>query len=219
MDATAIIHGMGYAGLFLVLFAETGLLFGFFLPGDTLLISAGLLAARGELELWATLLVMVAGAVLGDAVGYLIGQQAGHRLYQREESFWFRRSHLDKARAFYARHGGKTIIAARFFTGLRTFAPIVAGAAGMQYRHFAMFNIVGAVGWVVSITLAGYWFGNLVKEFDRWIFIGAVVLLPVPLLVALSQSWRLRRAHARWKAEHAARTGTSPAIDRRLGEE
>lgn len=205
MDSTSIIHGLGYVGLFLVLFAETGLLVGFFLPGDTLLISAGLLAARGELSLAGVLLAMIAGAVAGDAVGYLIGQQAGQRLYRREDSFWFRRSHLEKAQRFFVRHGGKTIIAARFVTGLRTFAPVVAGTAGMPYRRFAAFNIVGAAGWVCAITLLGYGFGNVVRQFDRWIFIGSVVLLPFPLMVALSQSWRLRRARVRFRAERAER--------------
>ena len=204
MSATALIHALGYAGLFCVLFAETGLLIGFFLPGDTLLISAGLLAARGELTRWGVLLAMIAGAVAGDAVGYLIGQQAGQRLYARPDSFWFQRAHLEKAQQFFARHGGKTIVAARFATGLRTFAPVVAGTAGMSYRRFALFNIIGAAGWVTLITLGGYWFGNLVRAFDRWVFIGSVALLPFPLLIALSQSWRLRRARARWHARHAA---------------
>jgi membrane-associated protein len=207
MDATALIRAMGYAGLFLVLFAETGLLIGFFLPGDTLLIAAGVPAARGQMELWGVLAAMIAGAVTGDAVGYLIGQQAGQRLYARPDSFWFQRSHLEKAQRFFAKHGGKTIVAARFATGLRTFAPVVAGTAGMGYPRFALFNVIGAAAWVTIVTLGGYWFANVVKAFDRWIFIGSIALLPFPLLFALSQSWRLRRARARWQARQAIDAG------------
>jgi membrane-associated protein len=209
MNTTDLIRNLGYIGLFAIVFAETGLLIGLFLPGDTLLISAGILAARGQLHLPLVLLAMIAGAVIGDALGYWIGRQAGQRLFQREDSFWFRREHLEKAERFYARHGGKTIVLARFVTALRTFAPLVAGAAAMRYRRFAFFNTIGAVGWVCSVTLLGYAFGNVVTKFDHWIFIGAVALLPFPLVVALSQSFRLRRArarfHARRAAEHAAR--------------
>jgi membrane-associated protein len=198
MNWEEIIRSIGYAGLFAILFAETGLLVGFFLPGDTLLITAGLLAARGHLHIAGVLGAMIAGAVLGDAVGYLIGRQAGKRLYRRDDSFWFRRDHLEKARRFYARHGGKTIVAARFFTGLRTFAPVVAGAAEMGYPRFAVFNIAGAVGWICSITMLGYLFGNAVGRYDHYIFVAALALLPFPLLFALVQAFRLRRARARF---------------------
>ncbi len=197
---THLIQTIGYLGLFAILFAETGLLVGFFLPGDTLLISAGLLASRGELHITAVLGVLIAGAVLGDATGYWIGRQAGQRLFQREDSFWFRREHLEKAQRFYERHGGKTIFLARFLTGLRTFAPIVAGAARMPYPRFAVFNIAGAVCWICSVTLAGYAFGNIATRFDHYIFIGSVLLLPFPLLLALSQAVRLRRARSRFRA-------------------
>src|SRR5579885_3076428 len=207
MNWEEIIRAIGYTGLFAILFAETGLLIGFFLPGDTLLISAGLLAARGHLHIAGVLGAMIAGAVLGDAVGYLIGKQVGKRLYGRDDSFWFRRDHLEKARRFYARHGGKTIVAARFVTGLRTFAPVVAGAAEMGYPRFAFFNVTGAVAWICSITMLGYLFGNAVSRYDHYIFIGAVALIPFPLLIALSQAFRLRRARARF---HARRLEPAP---------
>jgi len=225
MTGTDFIRDIGYLGLFAILFAETGLLVGFFLPGDTLLVSAGVLAARGQLHIGALLLTLIAGAVLGDAVGYLIGRQAGRRLFQKEDSFWFRRAHLERAERFYARHGGKTIVGARFLSGLRTFAPVVAGAASMQYWRFAFFNVAGAVGWIVSVTMLGYLFGNAVTRFDRYIFIGAIVLLPFPLLLALSQSFRLRRARARFRAARpippqaetdapgSAWTGSGPVAD------
>jgi membrane-associated protein len=200
MEMTHLIQTIGYLGLFAILFAETGLLVGFFLPGDTLLISAGLLASRGQLHIGAVLAVLIAGAVLGDAAGYWIGRQAGQRLFRRDDSFWFRSEHLEKAQRFYQRHGGKTIFLARFVTGLRTFAPIVAGAARMPYPRFAAFNVAGAICWICSITLAGYAFGGAVTRFDHYIFIGSVVLLPFPLVMALTQGVRLRRARLRLRA-------------------
>jgi membrane-associated protein len=199
MSGPDLIRSIGYAGLFAIVFAETGLLIGFFLPGDTLLISAGLLAARGQMHISLVLLAMISGAIIGDAVGYWIGHQAGRRLFQREDSFWFRRDHLEKAQRFYARHGGKTIVIARFFTGVRTFAPVIAGAAEMGYSRFAFFNALGAVSWVVSITMLGYTFGNVVSRFDHYIFIGAAILLPVPLVLGLSQAFRVRRARNRFQ--------------------
>src|SRR5437868_3400587 len=119
MSSTDFIRSIGYVGLFAIVFAETGLLFGFFLPGDTLLISAGLLASRGQMHIAWVLAVLIAGAVLGDATGFWIGRTAGRKLFQKDDSFWFRREHLEKAQHFYVRHGGKTIFVARFFTGLR----------------------------------------------------------------------------------------------------
>jgi len=205
-----LIHSIGYIGLFAILFAETGLLVGFFLPGDTLLVSAGLLAARGQLNIVVLLAVLIAGAVLGDATGYWIGHQAGKRLFQREDSFWFRREHLEKAERFYERHGGKTIFIARFFSGLRTFAPIVAGAARMMYPRFALFNITGAISWITIVTMLGYIFGNAVTKFDHYIFFGALLLLPFPLLLALSQAFRVRRARAKFRADREGRPNPRP---------
>src|SRR5579883_2891928 len=213
MNWEEIIRAIGYTGLFAILFAETGLLVGFFLPGDTLLITAGLLAARGHLHIAGVLGAMIAGAVLGDAVGYLIGKQAGRRLYGRDDSFWFRRDHLEKARRFYARHGGKTIVAARFLTGLRTFAPVVAGAADMPYPRFAFFNVIGAVGWICSVTLAAFAFGNAVRHLDHIIFIGSVVLLPFPLIAAIVQGIRLQRSRKRFNARLAAQRRARAELD------
>ena len=209
MSSTSFIHSIGYVGLFAILFAETGLLVGFFLPGDTLLISAGLLAARGEMHLGIVLVVLILGAVLGDATGYWLGREAGERLFQRDDSFWFRREHLEKAQRFYERHGGKTIFLARFLTGVRTFAPLVAGAARMPYRRFAVFNIAGAVSWIVVVTLVGYSFSNLAQKWDHYIFVGALILLPFPLLVALSQAFRIRRARRRFRARQRLHERTS----------
>ena len=201
MSVDTIIRTLGYAGIFAILFAETGLLIGFFLPGDTLLISAGILASRGELNLATLLIGGSIAAVAGDAVGYLIGREAGPRLFRREDSFWFRRSHLERAQRFFARHGGKTIVIARFIAAVRTFAPVVAGAGRMSYPRFAVFNVVGAVGWVCSVTLAAFIFGNIVASLDKYVFIATIAVLPISVIVAVVQYIRLRRQRKREQTE------------------
>lgn len=185
-----------YVGLFLIVFAETGLLLGFFLPGDSLLITAGFAAQKfpNEFSLVILIPLLIVAAVLGDATGYQIGRQAGRRLFQREDSRWFRRSHLVRAEQFYARHGGKTIVLARFLALVRTFAPTVAGAAGMPYAQFAMYNVAGGVLWVVSMTLVGYVLGQAVPNLDAvfLVVVGAVVLISVA--PAAWHFWREHRA-------------------------
>ena len=145
----------GLIGLVLIVFAETGLMVGFFLPGDSLLVTAGLFAAKGDLNIVWLNLALIAAAIVGDATGYWIGRRAGKALYSRPDSFFFRKQHLIKTHEFYEKHGGKTIVIARFVPIIRTFAPVVAGAAEMTYRQFAMYNILGGIGWVLSMTLIG----------------------------------------------------------------
>ena len=181
----------GYVGLFAIIFSETGLLIGFFLPGDSLLVTAGLYAAAtGRLDVvWLIILLSVA-AVSGDAVGYLIGLRAGHTLYNRPQSRFFRRDHLLKTKAFYDRYGGITIVLARFMPFARTFAPVVAGIAEMKYRRFALFNIAGGVGWIVSMTLIGYYLGRLVPGIEKYIeyIIAIIVFLSVlPIIIKYLQ--------------------------------
>lgn len=209
MSVDAIIHTLGYAGIFAILFAETGLLIGFFLPGDTLLISAGILASRGQLNLAVLLIGGSIAAVTGDAVGYLIGRETGPRLFQREDSLWFRRSHLERAQRFFARHGGKTIVIARFIAAVRTFAPVVAGAGRMSYPRFAVFNVIGAVGWVCSVTIAAYIFGNVVASLDKYVFVATIAVLPISVIVAVVQYIRLRRQHKREQHDAAARASVA----------
>lgn len=158
-----LIKSYGYGLLAAIIFAETGLLVGFFLPGDSLLFSAGVIAhlypdALGIVQLNLLLVVM---AIVGDAVGYAIGRFAGPKLYERKQSFFFRKDHLLATQAFYAKHGGKTIVIARFMPFARTFAPVVAGIAKMPYPRFAMFNVVGGAGWVTSMTLMGYFLADV----------------------------------------------------------
>jgi membrane-associated protein len=147
-----------------IVFAETGLLVGFFLPGDSLLFIAGFLAspAGGQtLPIGWLMLVLSIAAVVGDTVGYWIGHRAGPPIFNRPNSRFFRRDHLLAAHAFYEKHGGKTIILARFMPIVRTFAPVVAGAANMSYRHFVAYNVFGGIGWVLSMLAAGYWLGKI----------------------------------------------------------
>jgi len=159
-----------YLGLFFVVFAETGLAVGFFLPGDSLLVVCGLFAAAGKMNLWLLLVLLFVAAVVGDAVGYYSGKKVGPAIFSRPKSRFFNPDHLRKAHAFYEKHGGKTIIIARFVPIVRTFAPIVAGAADMSYRQFAIFNIVGGFAWVTSMLFAGYFLGGLVEQAVRSIF-------------------------------------------------
>ncbi len=153
-----------YFGLFFIIFAETGLAVGFFLPGDSLLVVAGLFAAAGKLNLWIMLISLFVAAVVGDAVGYYSGRKMGKAVFNRPKSRFFNPKHLQKAHAFYEKHGGKTIIIARFVPIVRTFAPIVAGAAEMSYRNFLTYNIVGGFFWVTSMLFAGYFLGGLVES-------------------------------------------------------
>ncbi|NDL65319.1 DedA family protein [Acerihabitans arboris] len=187
-----------YAILFLILFCETGLVVTPFLPGDSLLFVAGALAAlpTNSLDVHLMALLMAGAAILGDAVNYTIGRLFGEKLFSNPNSRIFRRSYLDKTHRFYARHGGKTIILARFVPIVRTFAPFVAGMGHMSYRHFALFNITGGVLWVVLFTYAGYLFGDLpVVQENLKLLIVAIILLSI--LPGVIEVWRQRRAAAR----------------------
>jgi membrane-associated protein len=185
----------GMAGLIAIVFSETGLMVGFFLPGDSLLVTAGIFAARGDLDIaWLNLALSIA-AIAGDATGYWIGWRAGHALYSRPDSFFFRRSHLIKTKQFYEKHGGKTIVIARFMPIVRTFAPVVAGTAEMTYRRFAIYNVVGGIGWVASMTLTGYFLGRIVgpEKLEKQLHLivaGVIFLSLLPGLIA----WLRERA-------------------------
>ena len=183
----------GLAGLILIVFAETGLMIGFFLPGDSLLVTAGLFAARGDLDIGWLNLALIAAAIVGDATGYWIGARTGQALYSRPNSFLFRREHLIRTHEFYEKHGGKTIVIARFVPILRTFAPVVAGAAAMTYRRFAIYNVAGGIGWVSSMTLTGYFLGRSVPNIDEHLHLVVAVVIflsLLPGLVAWARSMR-----------------------------
>ena len=180
-----LIRLVGLFGVIFIIFAETGLMVGFFLPGDSLLVTAGLFAASGDLPIaWMIPSLMVA-AVAGNATGYFIGHKAGAALYSRPNSLLFRREHLIRTHEFYERHGGKTIIIAQFIPIVRTFAPVVAGAAEMTYRRFAAFNLIGAVLWINSMTLTGYFLGRAIPGIEERIHIVVAVVIFLSLLPAI----------------------------------
>jgi len=182
----------GLLGMFIVVFAETGLLIGFFLPGDSLLVTAGIFAARGDLDILWLNLALMAAAIIGDATGYWIGYRAGMAIYSRPDSFFFRRKHLIAAHEFYEKHGGKTIIIARFMPIIRTFAPVVAGAGTMSYPRFAAYNVAGGIGWVASMTLTGYFLGRVVPNLDKNIHLVVAVVIVLSLLPAIIAYLRAR---------------------------
>ena len=175
-----LIRSGGYLVLAAIVFAETGLFIGFFLPGDSLLFLAGLVAARGFFNVGFLMVLLSLMAIVGDAVGYAIGYRAGVALYKREDSFWFRKKHLLYAREFYEKHGGKAIVLARFVPFARTFAPVVAGIGQMSYPRFAAFNVFGGIFWVVSMVLSGYYLGQVAWIRDN---LEKVVLLIVFLSI------------------------------------
>lgn len=177
-----LIRIAGLLGLILIVFAETGLMIGFFLPGDSLLITAGLFAFKGDLNIWTLNIALVLAAIIGDATGYYIGRRTGQALYSRPNSLLFRREHLIKTHEFYEKHGGKTIIIARFMPIVRTFAPVVAGAAEMTYRNFAIYNVIGALLWVLSMTLTGYFLAAAVPDIDKQIHKVVAVVIFLSLL-------------------------------------
>jgi len=188
-----LIRIVGQYGLPLIIFAETGLLLGFFLPGDSLLITAGLFAARGDLNLGLLIATLIPAAILGNATGYQIGKRTGKALYRRPDSLLFRREHLRMTHEYYERHGGKTIIIAQFAPILRTFAPVVAGVAEMGYRRFASYNVVGAIAWISSMTLGGYLLGNMIPNIEKRIDLVVMVVIAVSLLPAVIAWLRSRR--------------------------
>jgi len=187
-----------YAILFLILFCETGLVVTPFLPGDSLLFVAGAISAlqSNDLNVHMMVMLMIVAAILGDAVNYTIGRLFGDRLFSNPNSKIFRRSYLDKTHAFYDKHGGKTIILARFVPIVRTFAPFVAGMGHMSYRHFAAYNVIGALLWVLLFTYAGYLFGDLpvVQENLKLMIVAIIVLSILPGVVEII---RHRRAASR----------------------
>lgn len=193
MDVRALIVWGGYIGLIAIVFAETGLMAGFFLPGDSLLVTAGLFAAKGDLDIWILNVTLIAAAIVGDAVGYFIGHKAGQALYSRPNSRFFKREHLLKAKHFYDKHGGKTIILARFMPIIRTFAPTVAGAAEMSYRKFATYNVIGGVAWVTSMTLLGYFLGTAIPNIDKHIHLVIAVVVFLSILPGIIEFIKERR--------------------------
>ena len=199
-----------YALLFLIIFAETGLVVFPFLPGDSILFIAGTVVATADLNIHTLVIVLTAAAILGDTVNYSIGHYIGPRVFDRPDSRWFRQEHLRRTQRFYDKYGGVTIIIGRFVPIIRTFAPFLAGVAGMRYRRFLSFNVVGAIAWIGSLTYAGYLFGNIpwVKQNLTLIVVGIVVVSLIPAVTTFLRERHGRAAAALTRgppARHAAR--------------
>lgn len=184
-----------YAVLFLIVFAETGLVVTPFLPGDSLLFLTGAIAAgMSSVSMPLLLFLLIVAAVLGDAVNYAIGYRLGPKVFKYEQSWFFNKRHLLRAQEFYEKYGSKTIILARFVPIVRTFAPFVAGIGKMQYRRFGLYNVVGGVAWVLICVFAGYWFGQMqwVKDHFELVIIAIVLISVMPMVVEFLLEWRRR---------------------------
>lgn len=182
-----------YAILFIIIFCETGLVITPFLPGDSLLFAAGSIAALGSMNIHAMALALMTSAILGDAVNFAVGKYLGERLFANPDSRIFRRSYLQRTEAFYAKHGGKTIILARFVPIVRTFAPFVAGMGHMPYRRFFRFNIIGGIAWVAIFSYAGFWFGQrpIVKENLTLILLAIIIISILPAMIEIIRARRV----------------------------
>lgn len=186
LDPQFLITTAGLLGIFAVVFAESGLFFGFFLPGDSLLFTAGLFASQGYFGITVLVVGAIVAAIAGDSVGYAFGRRVGPAIFSREDSFFFHKKHVERASAFYAKYGVKTIVLARFVPIVRTFAPIVAGIGQMRYRTFIAYNVVGGVLWAGSMTLLGFFVGSLVPNAEKYlhyIIAGIIILSFVPVML------------------------------------
>lgn len=195
MHLETILPAIGLVGIFAIVFAESGLLIGFFLPGDSLLFTAGFLASQGTFDIRVLTFICFVAAVAGDSVGYTIGHKLGRKLFRKKESFFFHPDHLIKAEKFYEKHGKKTIILARFLPVIRTFAPVVAGIGNMKYRTFFAYNIIGGFLWAVLLPLSGFYLGKTIPDVDKYLLpiIGLIIVLSVlPQAISIFRNEKAR---------------------------
>jgi membrane-associated protein len=194
-DLPALVQWAGYVGLFAIIFTETGLFFGFFLPGDSLLVTAGLLASQGlPLDVKTLGILLTIAAILGDNTNYWVGRLSGPRIFAKEDSLFFKRKHLQRAAAFYEQHGAKTVVLARFMPIVRTFAPLVAGAAGMNYRTFLTYSVIGGIAWIWSMLLTGYLLGSRFPAIAKRLELVILVVIFISVLPGIISWLRARKA-------------------------
>jgi|SRR3989344_4085395 len=199
-DLITFTQTIGLLGIFLTIFAESGLFIGLFLPGDSLLFTAGFLASQGYLDIFWLMILSFLGAVLGDNVGYFFGKKIGPKIFTREDSFFFHREHLERAQDFYKKHGGKTLVLARFMPVIRTLAPILAGVGRMYYATFFFYNVLGGMIWGVGITALGYWLGNVIPNIDKYIVPLVIAIILTSLLPGIFQILQSReRRKGAWR--------------------
>jgi membrane-associated protein len=185
--STVLSGWLGYAALFLIVFAESGLLVGFFLPGDSLLFTVGVVAGAGKLPIGLMIAMLATASILGDGSGFFLGNTVGYALFKNGKSRIFRREYLDRTHEFYEKHGGQTIIYAKFVPIIRTFAAFIAGVGKMDYARFLTFNVVGAIGWVTSMILLGYWLGSVPlvqRNFEKFV-LGIIVISLIPAVLQI----------------------------------
>jgi membrane-associated protein len=182
LDLISLIGAIGSIGIIAIVFAESGLFFGFFLPGDSLLFTAGLLAASSVLPFTTLLIALPVAAILGDSVGYWFGKKVGPALFKREESRFFKPKHVEDAHRFFLRHGKKALVLARFMPIFRTFVPIIAGVAKMPYPDFISYNIIGGIAWSLSMFLLGYFAGNVIPNPERFLYPVVLVIIIISFL-------------------------------------
>jgi membrane-associated protein len=209
----------GIVALTLIVFSETGLLAGFFLPGDSLLVTAGLFAATGVLDLWQLLFILSAAAIVGDTVGYWFGAKSGPRIFKREDSLFFNRRHLATTREFFEKHGPFTIVIARFMPIVRTFAPVVAGVGRMSYPRFLAYNVLGGALWVWSMTLLGYFLGRVIPDVDRYVHVIIAVVVLVSVLPGILKFVQQRRKAKAIPPEARKLPPEATELDEVVGEE
>jgi membrane-associated protein len=195
-----------YPVLFGIVFAETGLLVGFFLPGDSLLVTAGILAGQGYLDLSLLMILLSVAAIVGDTTGYAIGKKTGPMIFKRPKSLLFNPEHLHRAHRFYEKYGGKTIVIARFVPVVRTFAPVVAGVGEMEYKRFLAFNVFGGIGWIVSMSATGYFLGSI-PGVDKYLHLIILTVIFLSILPAIIEFWREHRKRKKLGSRGAADPG------------
>lgn len=193
IDPLTIIKTLGLLGVVLIVFAESGLFFGFFLPGDSLLFTAGFLASQNMISIWGLLILCFIAAVAGDSVGYVFGRRTGPMIFSKEDSLFFHKKHVEKARNFYDKYGKKTIFFARFIPIVRTFAPIVAGVAGMEYKTFISYNIIGGFVWTWGMIGMGYVLGNIVPNADKYLFPIILIIIATSFIPAIWEYFKHRK--------------------------
>lgn len=196
-DLLQIVKTFGYLGVWGIVFAESGLLIGFFLPGDSLLFTAGFVASQGFLNITLLILGAFICAVLGDNVGYVTGHKFGRRLFRREDSWMFHKKHLVSAQNFYDKHGKKAIVLARFMPIVRTFAPIVAGIGAMKYSTFVAYNVIGGLIWTAGVTLLGYYLGQVIPDVDKYLLPIILVIVVVSIAPSIFHLYQERKASKR----------------------
>ena len=193
LEPKIIIETLGLLGLFFIIFAESGLFFGFFFPGDSLLFTAGFLASQSYLNIYFLVVGVFVFAVLGDNTGYWFGKKIGPKIFSKEDSIFFHKNYIIKAQDFYNKHGNKTIVLARFVPIVRTFAPIVAGVGNMKYKDFIIYNLIGGFFWSFGMILSGYFLGRIIPGVDQYLLPIIFIIIIISIFPAIYEIWRNKK--------------------------